>query len=240
MNMHKLLLAAVAAIAFSVSLNACGKKLPDPVERKDGYAYIPIADTAFLIPEKTWLKSYGRKSTDGSVGSFNLHVTAPDVQPWSQEVNAQMYPPRGPGQRVDVSVNDMGENFDYLSKRFYQVPQSRWGSSRLLEEVESDQTAIGLRKFRDSGWQTSVFYERIENERVKYFIDCDDDGYPADHQFCHLSFPWGNGLFVDDLKFTRNYLPYSIRMADQIAAKLKEFEAAASHHSIRQTRLIID
>lgn len=134
MNMRKLLLRTVIAIVISVNLNACGKNLPDPVERKDGYAWIPIADTAFLIPEKTWLKSYGRKSTDGSVDSFDLHVTAPDVQPWSEAVNEQMYPPAGPGQRIDVVVKDDRELLAFQFERFYVPPQSRWGSRFLCRK----------------------------------------------------------------------------------------------------------
>lgn len=232
MKMRKLLLAFTAAIVLSVSLNACGKKLPDPVVRKDGYAWIPIADTAFLVPEKTWLKGYGRRSTDGSIDSFNLHVTAPDVQPWSEAVNQQMYPPLGPGKMVRVEVRDIGENYDYLSRRFHQVPQSRWGHSRSLKETISDLEADGLRKFLDPSWTRTVFYERIENDRVKYFIHCDEDKDPPNRQFCHLSFPWGKGVFVE-LVFTRNYLPHSVRMADQIAAKLKEFEAAG--HAYQRT-----
>lgn len=227
MKMHKLLLRAFVAISLSVSLNACGKKLPDPVERKDGYAYIPIAGTAFLIPEKTWLKGYGRKATDGSVGSFSLHVTAPDVQPWSQEVNAQMYPPRGPGQRIDVVVKDDREILAFQFEQFYSQPQSRWRSP--LTEIKSDVESDGLRKFRDSALKDTVFYERIENGQVKYFIYCNDGGRDVFHQHCHLSFPWSTTAYVD-LSFTRNYLPHSIRMADQIAAKLKEFETAARTH----------
>jgi hypothetical protein len=221
------LVEAVAAIALLVSLNACGKKLPDPVLRKDGYAYIPIADTAFLIPEKTWLKSYGRKSTDGSVGSFNLHVTAPDVQPWSQEVNAKIYPPAGPGQRVDVFIMEVDEPLVSQYESFYKLPPV-WG--RVLQEVTSDLADSGLRKFRDPKLNDPAFYLRVENEHIKYFIRCDnDEGYPANRQFCHLRFPWNRKIYAD-LTFTRNYLPHSIRMADQIAAKLKEFETAALIH----------
>lgn len=224
MNMRKLLLNSVIAIVFSVSLNACGKKLPDPVERKDGYAWIPIADTAFLIPEKTWLKSYGRKSTDGAVDSFNLHATAPDVQPWSEAVNEQMYPTLGPGQRVDVVVKDIrGEPLASQYESFYTFPQ-RW-AGHILEEVNSDFTAHGLRKFRDPQWNDPVFYLRIENERVRYFIRCDENNNPPHRQFCHLRFPWSRAIYVD-MVFTRNYLPYSIQLAEKITAKLKEFEAA--------------
>jgi|CXWL01.1.fsa_nt_gi hypothetical protein len=227
MNMRKLLSAVVVALALSISLNACGKKLPDPVERKDGYAYIPIADTAFLVPEKTWLKSYGRKSTDGSVDSFYLHVTAPDVQPWSEAVNAKMYPERGRGAIVEISVTDVRHT--EFHRRFPNFPQSRWGGSPLKEEP-SDLENVGLRKFRDSAPTDSgldkVFYEFVKNEQVKYFIRCGDHrGYMGAHDSCYLSFPFGNALEVE-LTFNRKYMPESVRMADKIAAKLKEFEAA--------------
>jgi hypothetical protein len=231
MNMRKLLLTTLISIALAAGLSAC-KKLPDPVVRKDGYAWIPIADTAFLIPEKTWLKGYGRKSTDGSVDDFRLHATVPDADPWSENVNAQMYPPAGPGKRIDVFVKDDRETLVFQLAQFYKPPQSRWKSS--LIEVTSDLESDGLRKFRESGPKGTVFYERIENDRVRYFIYCDDDGGYIDHQFCHLSFPWGKTLYVD-LKFTRNYLPHSIRMVEQITAKLKQFEAAAHSHQPNPT-----
>jgi len=230
MNMRKLLLVSIAAIVLSASLNACGKKLPDPVERKDGYAWIPIADTAFLVPEKTWLKGYGRKATDGSIDSFDLHVTAPDVQPWSPAVNEQMYPALGPGKRVDVVVrkdsNLLAGQYEY----FYRPPQSRWGG--MLDEVESDQQVNGLRKFRDPIMSQTTIYEHIENDRVKYFIYCDEDNDPPQRQFCHLSFPWNKAIYVE-LTFTRNYLPNTIRMAEKITEKLKEFEAAGHAYQLK-------
>lgn len=231
MNMRKLLSSAVIAIVLSVSLNACGKKLHDPVVRKDGYAWIPIADTAFLVPEKTWLKGYGRRSTDGSVDSFNLHVTAPDVQPWSEAVNHQMYPERGPGKMVRVEVRDIsGEPLASQYEKYYILPRY-WGG-RLLEEIESDLNSSGLRKFRVPQLNDPVFYLRIENERVRYFTRCDEDKDPPNRQFCHLRFPWSRTIYVE-LVFTRNYLPHSVLMANQIAAKLKEFEAAG--HAYQRT-----
>ena len=67
------------------------KPLPDPVQSKDGVAYIPIDDTAFLVPEETWLRGYSRNSTDGLVANIALHASVPDVQPWSPERNDAMY-----------------------------------------------------------------------------------------------------------------------------------------------------
>ena len=212
------------AILLSVNLGACGKSLPNPVEHKDGCTWIPIGDTNFLIPEKTWLKSYARNSTDGLVSSFNLHATAPDVQPWSQSVNAKMYPPAGPGQMVDVEVRQDGNLLAGQYELFYQVPQSRWGGLP-LEEVQSDLAAQGLRKFRDTRMKFAVIYEHIEGGRVKYFIDCNENQNAPNHQHCDLSFPWGKTIYVG-LSFTRNYLPHSIQMAEKVTAKLKEFETA--------------
>lgn len=226
--MIKSILKRVFIFALVTSLSACGKKLPDPVESKNGFAWIPIADTAFLIPEKTWLKSYGRKSTDGSVASFELHVTAPDVQPWSEAVNAKMYPTLGPGQMVRVELRDIGgELLASQYEEFYILPQ-RWGGL-LLEEIGSDLNSSGLRKFRAPQLNDPVFYLRIENERVKYFTRCDEDKDPPNRQFCHLRFPWSRTIYVE-LVFTRNYLPHSVLMADQIAAKLKEFEVAGRNY----------
>lgn len=68
---------------------------PNPVESKNGYSYIPIDGTAFLIPEKSWLKGYANNATDGSICCIMLHATIPDVQPWSPERNEEMYPKEG-------------------------------------------------------------------------------------------------------------------------------------------------
>lgn len=230
MNMRNLLLAVVVAIALSVSLNACGKKLPDPVERKDGYAWIPIADTAFLIPEKTWLKGYGRKATDGMVSHIGVHATAPDVQPWSQAVHDQMYPKLGRGAITEI---DVYHTWDYMffHERFPKFPQSIWGGGDLIEEP-SDLAEKGLRKFRerrvtDGKLQTgTVFYEYVQNGKVKYYADCDDDGarLGGDDQ-CHMIFPYA-GKFRVTLTFRRVYMADSVRMADKVLEKLNEFEMA--------------
>jgi hypothetical protein len=160
------------------------------------------------------------------VDSFFVHATAPDIEPWSEAVNAQMYPERGPGKRVDIFVKSYKrENFDFLARIFPQAPQSRWRGASPLVEVESDHKDNDLRKFRDLKNKGTVFYEYIESNKVRYFIYCNENENPPVRQHCHLSFPWTPPLFVD-LSFTRNYLPYSIRMADKITEKLEEFEAA--------------
>ena len=226
------------------------KPLPDPVQSKDGVAYIPIDDTAFLVPEKTWLRGYARNSTDGMVGNITLHASVPDVQPWSPERNDAMYWKAGPGLslRIDIQGNDAGAHRD----NFHKVPGSRMSWAEFIEEP-SDQAAQGLRRFRRS-WgeyteedakeglkkfgaehvesrrlnanqpmKDTVYYEYIQNDRVKYFIYCNDgDGL---FHICHLSFPWARSLMVD-IEFARRDIKNIVAMADKVSERLREFEAA--------------
>ena len=225
------------------------KPLPDPVQSKDGVAYIPIDDTAFLVPEKTWLRGYARNSTDGSVGNITLHASVPDVQPWSPERNDAMYWKAGPGLslRIDIQGNQAEVHL-----HFHEVPHSRQWKSQFIEEP-SDQAEQGLRRFRRSWGEypeedaakdkarfgadfvermrshngkpmmDTVYYEYIQNDRVKYFIYCrDGDGL---FHICHLSFPWARSLMVD-IEFARRDIKNIVAMADKVSERLREFEAA--------------
>lgn len=242
-------IALVVCVIFSVA--ACGKAagVPDPVERKDGLAYIPIDDTAFLIPEKTWLKGYSRNSTDGLVASITLHATIPDVQPWSPERHEEMYWPAGPGKKLEIYIKGGGSRApDFL------VPRNSRPPGEFIEEP-SDQAVQGLRRFRKLwsfykdekaemeairrwGWEFvekrrrdagkpmlgTVYYEFIEHERVKYFIHCSDSGGGL-FKGCHLLIPWTPTVMVD-VYFVRDHIGHIVTMADKLGDKLREFEAA--------------
>lgn len=230
------------------------KPLPDPVQSKDGVAYIPIDDTAFLVPEKTWLRGYARNSTDGLVANIALHASVPDVQPWSPERNDAMYWKAGPGLslRIDIQGNQVGDYWD----NFHKVPGSRMSWAEFIEEP-SDQAAQGLRRFRRSWGEyteedakeglkkfgsehvesrrlnankpmmDTVYYEYIQNDRVKYFIYCSDgDGL---FHICHLSFPWARSLMVD-VSFARRDIKNIVAMANKVSERLREFEAAGLAH----------
>ena len=225
------------------------KPLPDPVQSKDGVAYIPIDDTAFLVPEKTWLRGYARNSTDGLVANIALHASVPDVQPWSPERNDAMYWKAGPGLSLRIDIQG---NRAEVHLHFHEVPHSRQWKSQFIEEP-SDQAAQGLRRFRRS-WgiypekdaekdtrqfgaefvermrghngkpmMDTVYYEYIQNDRVQYFIHC-SDGEGLFH-ICHLSFPWARSLMVD-IEFARRDIKNIVAMADKVSERLREFEAA--------------
>lgn len=95
----------LAPLVAMISLGACGRDLPDPVTRKDGMATIPFDGRTYVIPEKSWLKGYYRRSTDGTVAGFTLHAVAPNVEPWTPERNHGMYGVPGWGNRIEVRVS---------------------------------------------------------------------------------------------------------------------------------------
>ncbi len=227
------------------------KPLPNPVQSKGGVSYIPIDDTAFLIPEETWLRGYGRKSTDGMVSSIALHSTVPDVQPWSKARHEEMYWPAGPGKKLLITIkgNEVGAYRD----NFHKVPTSGMLDFKFIEEP-SDQAEQGLRRFRRSWGEYTeedakeglkkfgqahvesmrghankpmmhtVYYEYIQSDRVKYFIYC-SDGKGGIFQTCYLSFPWARTLMID-IEFNRTDITHIVAMTDKVADRLREFEAA--------------
>ncbi len=121
---HRLIFIVLISVIILVALNACNR-LPNPVEKKNGYSWIPIQDTAFLVQDKTWLKGYSRNSTDGLVYSFTLHAIAPIIQPWNPKINNAMYPPLGRGAAVIINVTS--NDYSDFSEIFSRFPQSRWG-----------------------------------------------------------------------------------------------------------------
>jgi len=252
-DMSGFMIRLVLALFLAVGLAACDGEKPhssNSVQSHNGVSYIPIDDTAFLIPEKTWLKGYARHSTDGMVGSITLHATIPDVQPWSKDRHEEMYWPAGPGKKLEIRILSDGEA-DSI-KYFPNVPQSIYREAKFIEEP-SDQAVQGLRRFRElhrdlpTGIELdrfrkkfgdkavedfrsragtpilrNVFYEFIEKDHVKYFIRCDDEKNGL-FQGCHLMFPLTHSLMVD-VYFTRDYIHDIVSMADKLNFKLHEFE----------------
>lgn len=233
------------------------KPLPDPVQSKDGVAYIPIDDTAFLVPEKTWLRGYARNSTDGSVGNITLHASVPDVQPWSPERNDAMYWKAGPGLSLRIDIKG-----GRVSAPDFDVPRSQRPPGEFIEEP-SDQAAQGLRRFRRS-WgiypekdaekdtrqfgaefvermrghngkpmMDTVYYEYIQNDRVKYSIYCSDgDGL---FHICHLLMTWTPTVAID-IMFARRDISHIVAMADKVSERLHEFEAAGLAYQATQSQ----
>ena len=229
----------------------------DPVEKKNGMAFIPLYDIAFLIPEKTWLTGYARNSTDGLVCCIQLHATVPDAQPWSKERNDEMYWRAGPGKKLMISITGNVNIDRHLISRRHDP--------KYIEET-SDQTEQDLRRFRklrskfnpefykktlakygkdfaDKGRVQAgkprlgtVYYEKVENNKVKYYINCDDE---TEGLFlgCHLYYFPYHDVKVD-IYFVRRDIKNIVSMTDKVVAKLKQFEVAGKAYQAKKAAQI--
>jgi len=225
------------------------QRAKDPVIKVDGKAFIPIDNTAFLIPEKSWLVSYGRNSTDGLVAGFRLHASIPDVLPWSPE-RKEMY--RGIGKRLEIRVDGGRTNgLDVQSRRYKK--------EKFIEET-SDLASQGLRRFRElnpafkeefykdlasrrgidfaEGYKKDagrpqlerVYYEKVIDQKVNYSISCQDDGKGL-FEGCYLYWPFNNTIRVT-IFFHRKYIESIDVMANKIFQKMNEFEMAGKAYQL--------
>jgi hypothetical protein len=101
-----------------------------------------------------------------------------------------MYPERGRGAIVEVVVTDAGHT--EFHRRFPNFPQGTWGG-RPLQEKPSDLADKQLRKFVDPGTPDTLFYEYVQDGKIKYRTMCDEPGAVARRviETCVLSFPYG-------------------------------------------------
>jgi len=179
-----------------------------------------------------------------------MHATIPDVQPWSKERHEEMYWKAGPGKKLDIHL--YGDSAGQI-ERFYRVPQSIY-SDAIMTEVPSDQVAQGLKKYRQLwlpydeanaekdiiafGKETvesrrknagtpkmnAIYYELLEDNRMKYFISC-TEGSPGLFEGCHLHFPVSKTVMAE-VHFVSDDLKHVVSMADKLSTKLQEFQAA--------------
>ena len=213
--------------------------------------YIPIANTAFLIPKEKWLKNDAISNFNEKVINIQLEIS-PEISP---------LPPRKDNNGDDIFVskdkiviviNSYGNSNQI--KEFPRVPHSIIDTSNPLMEEISDQKNQGLRRFRrllggyeytqeearqaskTSGKElilnqngkyyyihkTEVDYILVKENRVKYFISCIDVN-DITKETCHIYFPWGDFIMIK-IYFIKELLPRGIAMADKVTDKLREFE----------------
>ena len=104
------------------------------------------------------------------------------------------------------------------------------------DSKEAKYEAIGRRnKDGDILFTNTVYYEYIENEKVKYFIHCNDGPGPI-WDLCHVSFPWGRTLMID-IEFNRDDISNIVSMAKKVEVRVSEFEVAANQYLARQSEI---
>jgi hypothetical protein len=96
---------------------AARKSLPDPVVVQDGVYWFPLGKRVYAVP-KTYVRSYGRNSTDGKLSSFSLHALLPDFVGYSPETAAGFKTP-GWGDRIEIMVSSSRTKSREEVEKFY-------------------------------------------------------------------------------------------------------------------------
>lgn len=212
--------------------------------------YLPIADTAFLIPRRQWLKNYSTVSKN-QVSLIQLEVS-PHILPLSSNVRENESNYFISTNKIIINIESHWRSSDI--ERFSQPPNSFLSSSVLLIEEHSDQKAQGLQRFRrvfrdhqysseevqDQSKTTDkkfflnedgkyyhidkkhTDYMLIENNRVKYFISCDNIE-DVEKERCYLYFQRGKKLMIQ-IVFVKKLLPNAVDFANKTTERLNEFE----------------
>lgn len=207
--------------ALLLLLAGCGKGLPDPVERKNGAARIPIDGLVFVIPEKSWLRGYSRNSTDGSVYGFTLHAAAPNVEPWSPANDARMYKVPGWGTRIEVMVtSNNGVKYPKQTEAWVErgSPGCHFGPSSVYQDSHV--------RFCETKHEKIFGY--LDNDMFHYKLICDSDQEKAGYKFlvdpsCMLNFYYRDKLNVR-LVFAERYLPHAFEIARKVETQLQQFD----------------
>lgn len=214
------------SVLLCLATTACGKDLPNPVERKDGVARIPIDGLVFVIPEKTWLKGYHRNKTDGLVHGFDLHAFAPTVEPWSPDKDERMYKVPGWGARIEIAVtsND-GRPLRKITEKLYEetdrchfTPSPKHNDPR-IRYCQTDSEKI---------------YGYVDGDHFHYRLHCESDARKAREKFptdphCTLYFRHKDKLLVEVVVAER-YFQHAFDIGRKVEAQLLQFEQTHSAH----------
>jgi hypothetical protein len=248
----------ICALAL-LTLSAC-KKLPDRGEIVDlgDSVYLEFAGTQLLIPKKSWLKGYGRNSTDGKVSDIILHALAPEVKAWTPENDKIMYSGefRTPFRTVEINVKEVAGPVAGFGR---SIDARGEDGERSFLEVESDLASIGFRRFivvwshqedtpsvvqykeleRKNGPGLQIIdkqllenanppYFLVKNDRIEKRISCEYYRSGAVLHRCNILFMWGPHRLVTAY-FSKDYVGHASEMADKIKDRLIEFEQAAQN-----------
>lgn len=213
----------LAPLVAMISLGACGRDLPNPVIRQDGVTIIPMVGRTFVVPDKTWLKGYYRRSTDGLVAGFSLHAVAPNVEPWSPERNHGMYRVPGWGNRIEIDVSRVDqeplwtlENWERPTSGCKFVPSTLF-APREVVQCESFSRRL---------------YMDVAGGRVNLFITCDSDAYKkkiaesgfATSPYCSINYRYAEHIYVR-MVFSERYVGSAFDITESVNRNLKRFES---------------
>ena len=87
------------------------ESLPNPVVVKDGVYWFPLGGRVFAVPQ-SYVVSYGRNATDGSLNSFSLHALLPDFVGHSPETAKRFKVTRG--EKIEILVHTARHDFTQI------------------------------------------------------------------------------------------------------------------------------
>lgn len=110
-------------VVLLVLITGCGPKvLESGIYDKELHStYMPFGDTAFLIPNETWLKRFAVNAATKEIDYIQLHATV-DGQSWSEKVHNRMYPGGGfQGDRLEIVIKFRSHYTIDKEKRIYSM-----------------------------------------------------------------------------------------------------------------------
>ncbi|GHT87187.1 hypothetical protein AGMMS49960_01000 [Betaproteobacteria bacterium] len=199
------------------------KSLPDPVVVKDGVYWFPLGDKVFAVP-KTYVRSYGRNSTDGSLNNFSLHALLPDFQGYSAETAAK-FKELGWGDRIEIMAHmTYRKTQDESAKLAYNGYLNDKKSLNSLKGLEPVVISINPRIEKIGPLLGSDNFYLIEGDRVlkeiRCFIKIRDYQKPS---CSDISMFYDDGILLYVI-YSRNYEKDWIAINDQVVSWLKDFE----------------
>ncbi|ELV07212.1 Hypothetical protein F387_02031 [Wohlfahrtiimonas chitiniclastica SH04] len=218
-------------LALLVLVTACGPKVLEPgiYDKELHSTYMPFGDTAFLIPNETWLKRFAVNAATKEIDYIQLHATV-DGQPWSEKVHDRMYPGGGfQGDRLEVVIKFHSpyeiEKRKKRIKRFKTVPYSIEDGDEWISILSSYQGWKTYQRLRKSSIGRSTYnpiiYVFEENDEVKYLM--------GDFVGEKIIFAYNDYALVEILfsPFRQDeQMARAIQTAEFFRSKLSEFEQA--------------
>jgi hypothetical protein len=206
----------IFAVLLALVTVSCGKSVPNPVDETKDPARIPFGDTVFVIPKKTWLTGYSRRSTDGMVSHISLHALAPNVEPWSPAVHDRMYRGFGWGDRIEIDLSDR----EYKRKVTEKIVSETHGCNFIQSPSHNDP------RIRFCEDKNQKYFGYSEEGYFKYLLLCRKDTsqgrFPTDMS-CDIYFSHRNKYSVT-ATFSGRYFPIAFDIARKVEALLLQFE----------------
>ena len=233
----------VILLALLILVSGCGPKVLEPgiYDKELHLTYMPFGDTAFLIPNETWLRSFAVNKGSGEIDYIKLHATI-DGQPWSEKVHDRMYPGGGfQGDRLEIVIKFRSHYTIEKRKEYIQwfktLPYSIKNNNSFKEVVSPYDGWKTYENISNTSYRGGVTYNPIiyvfeESAEVKYLMD--------DLLGEKITFAYNDYALVEVLfsPFRQDeQMARAIQTAEFFRSKLSEFEQVGLEYQQKLNRM---